>query len=116
MNHRNASSTSIGTSVSTGQTNFFNSEETWSPYGQTPAMMIWGANMLQDPKGNEYMVRNEKNKKALDNYYSTNMTAVGVNAKLTQLKKVAITKLMEDIGKKDIIELSRTLSSTMMIT
>ena len=105
MKYRNAASASIGTSISSGQTIFFNSEGTWTPHSPIPSLMVWNPRIMQDPRGNEYVVRNEKNKKALDSLYSTNMTAAAVNNKHLQSRKVAITKLMEEIGKEEITKL-----------
>ena len=97
-----------GQTISTGQTNFYSLEETWFPHlKKTPTVMICGDKTMQDPRGTDYMVRNAKNKKALDSYYSTNMTALGVSANITQLKKVAITSLMENIGIEDITKLMK---------
>ena len=107
MKYRNAASTSIGTSISSGQTIFFNSEGTWLPYSPIPSLMVWNPRIMEDPRGNDYAVRNEKNKKALDTMYSTNMTAVGVNNKHLQLRKNAITKLTEEIGKEEITKLMK---------
>ena len=88
MKYRNAASASIGTSISSGQTIFFNSEGTWTPHSPIPSLMVWNPRIMQDPRGNEYVVRNEKNKKALDSLYSTNMTAAAVNNKHLQSRKV----------------------------
>ena len=107
MKYRNAASTSIGTSISSGQTIFFNSEGTWLPYSPIPLLMVWNPRIMEDPRGNDYAVRNEKNKKALDTMYSTNMTAVGVNNKHLQLRKNAVTKLTEEIGKEEITKLMK---------
>lgn len=102
LTYSQAGSASVGTSISVGQTSFFNSEATWFPYNKIPSLMTWSEKKLEDPNGDNYSVSNAKNKKALDAYYTTNITAGAMNARDIQMKKSAISTLMSSIPPKEI--------------
>jgi hypothetical protein len=64
--------------------------------------MTWGDKVNEDLQGGAYAVKGAKGKKAMDTYYSTNLTASGLNTKDIQNKKIAITNLLSTLPLCDI--------------
>ena len=64
--------------------------------------MMWGEKIKEDPQGNQYAVKGLKGKKAMDQYYSTNLTATGLNTKDVQNRKIVITDLLSTMPILDI--------------
>lgn len=103
-NFREAASASIGTSISVGQTSFFRNEETWYPHMKQPLLMIWGDKTYEDPNGDTYIVKSDKSKKALNAYYTANVSATSANTIDVQNRKKSVYKLMLTLKSCDIVK------------
>jgi hypothetical protein len=64
--------------------------------------MTWGDKIYEDPRADAYGVKGNKGKKAIDAYYTSNLTATGLNTKDIQNRKIAITELMSTLPSSDI--------------
>ena len=98
-----ASSTSIGTSISVGQTSFFNDLSTWEFFSKPPSLMEWGS-LLEDPRGDEFRVTTVKNKKALNQLYSTVEEAKGITNRSILGVKNAVAVMLSSMNVKEIVE------------
>lgn len=96
-----SSSLPIGTSVSIGQTSFFDDLHTWSALPTPPLLLVWGA-AAQDPRGETFLVNNQKIKKALNQMFATTQSAVGISNQITINQKAAVSKMFSQIPASDI--------------
>ena len=100
---RAASSTSIGTSISVGQKSFFNDLTTWEFFLKPPPLMEWGS-ILEDPRGDDFKIITGKNKKALNQLYSTVEEAKGINNRSINGVKNAVALMLSIMNVKEITE------------